>query len=231
MPTVEQFRRRRVAAAIILVLLITGVYFLLKLLFFSSPAPSPSPSPGAAGQIPQTPNGSASPGPTASNATGPTNPNDPGKCSPEALSVEVLADAAEYAVGQQATFTVKITNIGTKTCLVDGGTKAVTLTVLSGQDRIWSSQDCAKDLASRSLLLEPGMSDDRFQQVWKMERSKPQCPAGEPALGVGNYSVTATVAAAGGTGAASSPPRAFKLNPAAPAPVPASPAPVAPPAP
>jgi hypothetical protein len=109
-------------------------------------------------------------------------------------------------VGQPATFTVTITNVGTVPCLTDGGTEAVSLTIMSGNDRIWGSADCLTEPAARPLLLEPGVSDERFVAVWYGERSQEGCPAGLAAPLPGTYTVAAVV---GGT---SSPATVFQIT-------------------
>lgn len=210
MATSPQYTRRRIIAALTIVVIAVGLYLLLRYLLAGGPDPSSSPvSPSPTPTPTDTPEPSPTPTPTADAA--------PGPCAPEALHVTLTADAESYIIGQaQPTFQVTITNVGDVICLADGGTAAVALMVLSGEDRVWNSMDCTANAVSRPLLMEPGISDDRFTDTWNLHRSTEGCPdpGAEPVVGPGTYTVTATV---GGT---SSPAVVFTLQEPPPPPEP-----------
>ena len=127
-------------------------------------------------------------------------------CAPPALTVAIAADAADVPAGVAATFTVTITNGGNTQCVVDAGELQREVVVVSGNDRVWSSKDCAKaDSPARSLLLAPGMTD-KTQIAWNRVRSAQGCPGNLPAPKPGTYQ--ATVALAG----TSSGPTVFRLR-------------------
>lgn len=132
-------------------------------------------------------------------------PGVPG-CAPPTLTVGIAADAADVPAGASPTFTVTITNGGNTACVVDAGELQREVVITSGNDRVWSSKDCARaDSPARSLLLSPGMTDTT-SLAWNRIRSAPGCPGNLPAPGAGTYQ--ATVALAG----TSSGPTVFRLG-------------------
>lgn len=143
-------------------------------------APSPSPSP------------SASPSPPASVApSAPPSPTAPPACGDAVLQVTVVSDAQEYRKGAAPRFTLTVTNIGPRACRRALGAGAVELRVFSGEDRIWSSDDCSKSTGQGILALEPKEARALTVQ-WPGKRTKPGCKTGEVAQ-PGTYRVSARV--------------------------------------
>lgn len=133
-------------------------------------APTASPSPSVEPSV----DPSASPTPTAS-----PSPSAAAACAPTALEVEPAAGESSYAVGASPRLSLSITNTGTTPCTRDLGQAQVELTVTSGRDRIWSSDDCAPGGDPDVVTLEPG--EPVVQSVtWDGRRSLPGC-AGEKA--------------------------------------------------
>lgn len=127
-------------------------------------------------------------------------------CPPEALGLTLAADGASYASGALPTLTVTLTNTGTVDCLVDAGEAQREIVIMSGEDRIWSSRDCAgADVQSRELLLSPGTPDVSSVQ-WQRVRSAVGCPGDQPAAQPGTYSATLTL------GTLAPPPAVFVLE-------------------
>ena len=119
-------------------------------------------------------------------------------CAPPTLTVGITADAASFAAGVSPTFTLTITNAGNTPCVVDAGDLQREVVVVSGNDRIWSSKDCAPaGSPARSLLLAAGMTDTT-QIAWNRVRSAEGCPTGLPEPKPGTYQ--ASVALAGTSG-------------------------------
>ena len=119
-------------------------------------------------------------------------------CVPPTLTVGIAADQAQVAAGVSPTFTITITNAGATACVVDAGELQREVVIVSGNDRIWSSRDCAPaDSPARSLLLSPGMTDTT-QVAWNRVRSAEGCPTGLPEPKPGTYQ--ASVALAGTSG-------------------------------
>lgn len=129
----------------------------------------------------------AAPEPTTSAA-----PLDPTACAPADLDVDVAALPA--GGGAPVDLDVTVTNDGESPCLLDAGAGSLVLTVVSGEDRVWSSGDCAGD-ASRRLLLDAGDSADASVS-WSGARSAPGCADGQGSSGAGTYRVEATLGGA-----------------------------------
>ncbi|GIG40842.1 hypothetical protein [Cellulomonas phragmiteti] len=128
----------------------------------------------------------------------PTSGAEPGvaDCAPEAIALAVAPGAEAFPAGVDPTFEVTVTNSGTEPCLVDVGDAHREVVITSGDDRVWSSLDCAPaDAPARTLLLVGGQSD-ATQLGWARLRSAPGCGGGLPEPGDGTYSVTVAVAGA-----------------------------------
>jgi hypothetical protein len=114
------------------------------------------------------------------------------ECTPEQVQVAATADATSYAPGTTATVGMTITNTGTAPCSLDAGSAALEVLVVSGSDRIWSSDDCQSAPQSRVTTLPPGEAGMLASSVeWPLERSAAGCPEGLEALRPGTYQVSA----------------------------------------
>jgi hypothetical protein len=119
-------------------------------------------------------------------------PVDPGACSPRDLDVTMSATPAS---GEPTNFALTLTNRADAACLLDAGTASLVLTVHSGEDRVWSSGDCAAEPAERKLLLDAGDSTETAIR-WDGTRSAKGCPGGQGTAQVGSYRVAATLGGA-----------------------------------
>jgi len=63
-------------------------------------------------------------------------------------------------------------------------------TVFSGNDRVWSSDDCSPGGGSQVVTLKPGAAPVTFSVTWARKRSAPGCPAGARDVPSGTYRVT-----------------------------------------
>jgi hypothetical protein len=165
-----------------------------------TPTPTPTPTttatqPAAAGQSGATAAAATDapaprPAATAASATGPT-PTAAGKprpttCAAQDIEVTVRADAKRYAATVKPKLYISVVNKGQEPCRFDVGSKALTLVVSSGSDRIWSSDDCQGAGKSDVRLLDPGKAFAAAAQ-WSRVRSAPGCPKGQPAAKPGTY--------------------------------------------
>ncbi|NLI17919.1 MAG: hypothetical protein GX427_03800 [Actinomycetales bacterium] len=116
----------------------------------------------------------------------PTGPStaQPVACDPAALEWALALDGG--AAGSRVTFTLDVVNGSAVSCLVDAGPSLV-LTVVSGEDRIWSNADCSGGEEVR-LLLGPGDATQRAV-VWNGQRSVPGCGAVDSPVLPGTYQV------------------------------------------
>ena len=111
----------------------------------ASATPSTLPTPGT----------SASPDPSAS----PSADASAAPCEDAVLRVEARSVDESYAVGEQRRLELTITNPGAAPCSRDLGQAAVELQVVSGDDRIWSSDDCAPGGEAEVTVLQPGQAE------------------------------------------------------------------------
>lgn len=125
----------------------------------------------------------ATPKPTSDSASaGPTS------CAKAVLSVRLKADKRVYTATEKPKLYLGVKNSGPAACLVDMGSRALSFTIISGKDRIWSSDDCQGKGTSDIRLLKPGQTL-WARAVWGKVRSKPGCPKGQPTAKPGTYVV------------------------------------------
>ena len=112
-------------------------------------------------------------------------------CRPAELRLTMKGDG-RLSVGENTTFTVSMANAGRLTCLTSVAAANFQLTVTSGQDRIWSSRDCAAALTPFDKKLAAGAAF-AWTVSWDGERSVPgaKCRRGEGKLKPGTYWATA----------------------------------------
>lgn len=185
LPASTYWRRRVLLLVVVIVLLLLtmkacGGDAKPDTLAASSPKPSPSavlPSPAASAASPVP---SASPTPAALLT-----------CRDAVLQVTAEADADAYPAGGKPRFTLTVRNIGTVACKRALGPGAVELRVFSGEDRIWSSDDCNESKEQGVLTLPAGAARATTVQ-WGGKRTKPGCESGETAQ-PGTYRVSARV--------------------------------------
>ncbi len=176
--------RRRVFLGL---LALIGLLLLLKAcggsddpsLVSAGPTASPTPSASVAAVA------SPSPSPSA-NASAP-----PSVCGDAALKVTAESDAKTYTSGAAPRFTLTVTNTGPVPCRRALGPDVIELRVFSGEDRIWSSDDCNRAKGQGVLLLAAGEARALTVQ-WPGKRTKPDCVTGKVAL-PGTYRVSARV--------------------------------------
>lgn len=125
----------------------------------------------------------ATPKPTSdSAAAGPTS------CAKAVLTVRLKADKRVYGANEKPKLYLGVKNSGPVACLADMGSRALSFTIISGKDRIWSSDDCQGKGTSDIRLLKPGQTL-WARAVWGKVRSKPGCPKGQPTAKPGTYVV------------------------------------------
>lgn len=132
-------------------------------------------------------------------------PEDPGPCVPKHLQVVATADAGSYPAGASPQLGALVRNTGEAACVVDLGEPAVTLLVVSGSDRIWSSDDCESEPSSAPAAVEPA-GEQSVTVDWPLQRSAEGCPSDLPEPRPGTYQLTAAV------GGVTSTPVSFSLK-------------------
>jgi hypothetical protein len=133
-------------------------------------------------------------------------PAAPVDCEPDALQVTLTASGQLFDEATDPVLTATITNVGDVPCTVDAGDANREVLITSGQDRIWSSKDCATpDAASRQLLLASGAADT-VELTWDRSRTAEGCPTDLPEPRSGTYQAVGTL------GTVSSVPVVFALQ-------------------
>ncbi|MDR1768798.1 MAG: hypothetical protein LBR32_10305 [Propionibacteriaceae bacterium] len=118
--------------------------------------------------------------PTASSA-------GPAACNPANIDLSVVGFQRVKTTDKQV-FQVTATNSGPHICVLEIKPAWLVLTVTSGNDRIWSTQDCDKNVESASATLLPGASWEGSVD-WTMRRSSTGCKLAKSLLKAGTYSV------------------------------------------
>lgn len=151
----------------VVVILIAALVFLITRLFGGSKEAEPQPTTSSEQQQSE------------------SSPDSP--CVPADLEVKLVSGPEAVEVGSEAEFEVAVINGGAEACTVDVGAESRVLTITSGNDRIWSSQDCAsEDAASRLVLLRAG-SEHTDTAVWDGARSDADCSQDLPKPRPGTY--------------------------------------------
>lgn len=130
--------------------------------------------------------------PASSSPPGTSRPLEPvASCVDSALSVTGATDRASYPSGAAPILAIRIRNNGATPCRRDIGPGARGLTVLSGADRIWSSDDC-EGTAMAVVTLAPGETRS-YTLRWSRHRSRRGCPGPGPAARPGVYRLYASL--------------------------------------
>jgi len=131
------------------------------------------------------------PSPVASPSPSPTAPAAIGPCRNATLEITAESDAVTYPSGAAPKFTLTVRNSGSVPCRRALGPGAVELRVFSGEDRIWSSDDCNESKEQGVQTLPSGAARATTVQ-WSGKRTKPGCDTGAAAQ-AGTYRVSARV--------------------------------------
>ena len=169
--------RRGLVIAVLAALIVAVVWLLLPrpaVVAASPTGTSPSPS-GPASATSQT----AQPTPSA------TKPAGPQACDPAQMRLTV-AGFQRVKVSTKQVFTLSVINGGSEPCVLTISPDTYSLTVSSGDDRIWSTADCDKWLPAKKLTVKPETAHE-FTVEWPLRRSSATCKTGKDKLRPGTY--------------------------------------------
>ena len=139
-------------------------------------------TPAAADTASAAPSRSADLGPSPSPSADPTPDPSVPVCQDADLTVQVRTATLQYRVGEQLPIRVTVRNAAVQACTAALGQGGLEVRVLSGSDRIWSSDDCDADRGAGQTTLQPGRAEV-VQVSWSGRRSRPGCRGpGEQAL-------------------------------------------------
>ncbi|MHA7132053.1 hypothetical protein [Oerskovia turbata] len=172
-PSTGTLRVRRLVALVLLAVIVVGVVMLVRAaIAFGT------------GLLADEPEGKVAPPPPQEVAT-----TGYKACGANDVTLWLASSQSEYAVGEKPSFTITLTHVGRRPCLIDASTAVQEVVITSGSDRIWSSADCPAE--PHDLLMAEG--DVWTQNVtWSRERSGPECATGLPATGAGTYVASVT---------------------------------------
>ncbi|MGF7122851.1 hypothetical protein [Rhodococcus sp. BE178] len=113
-------------------------------------------------------------------------------CADQSLALKVSPDRPQYKAGDEPSFSIAITNIGTSKCERDlgSGLQQALVYSLNGSNRLWSNVDCYPDADPAMQVLEPG-GQARFTVKWSGTTSEPGCKAPRVQVAPGAYTVVA----------------------------------------
>ncbi len=113
-------------------------------------------------------------------------------CADQSLAIKATPDQPQYKIGDEPSFTIAITNIGTSKCERDLGSAMQQALVysLDGNKRLWSNVDCYPSADPAVQILEPG-GQARFTVKWSGKTSEPGCTAPRNQVPPGGYTVIA----------------------------------------
>jgi hypothetical protein len=136
----------------------------------------------------------STPKPSTTSTTAPPSPTGgaPAGCQDADLEVTPDTDSATYALGASPKLSVAVKNVSSTPCTRDLGSGAVELLVMSGSDRVWSSDDCNSSKAKDVVTLAPG-AQRVIPITWAGKRSKPGCAGDRPEVKAGTYVLTARI--------------------------------------
>ncbi len=210
-PPPSVYRRRRVVALVLALLLFLLLAWAATAIVGALRGEDDATTTATAGQASQEPSGE--PAPSSTPASSEPESSEPESSEPESsapaaapsesaggstdcpaevVSVVATADQPSYTLGGAATVGMTITNTGSAACQLDAGSAALELMVVSGEDRIWSSDDCQEAEENRPTTVEPGEAGALASSVqWPLERSAEGCSEDLPALRPGTYQLSA----------------------------------------
>lgn len=125
---------------------------------------------------------------TPTRTTTPPPPRDT-KCSGSDVRVEVLPANRKIASGSALNFVVRLDAVsdGCKATIDPG---ALTVTVMSGNDLIWTTTHCGQAIPRATLVVAKG-KQAASTVPWNGHRSGPGCLPGQPVAKPGTYVVKA----------------------------------------
>lgn len=109
------------------------------------------------------------------------------------LGLAAGSDQTKYSVGDQPELSILVTNKGTDPCVQDLADAQIVLRVYNGESRVWGSHDCKIEPGTDDRTLMGG-STVRVSIVWSGLSSQPKCAGTRQRVGVGTYTLFASLA-------------------------------------
>lgn len=137
---------------------------------------------------------------TTTESSGPSEEElaNPQACRSEAIDLSIAPEETTVSAGSGVKVPITITNDGDVQCLIDVGNDALQMNVTSGEDTVWTTQQCATNPQENEVLLAPG-ADEQDVITWSGTRSSEDCPDDAPVAEAGTYEIEVRVSADGGS--------------------------------
>src|SRR4051794_37895370 len=152
----------------------------------SAASPSAPSSTGAAASA--SPRPSVSPSGSAPAAAAAADPAT--TCSPGSMALRIASDAPSYPAGVSPVLTLSVVDVGTAACVVDLGSTATSLTVLSAGKPVWASNACG-DKTAGPVPLTPAAAE--MLRVTGDRTGNVNAGGSPGALPAGQYEIVARV--------------------------------------
>jgi cytoskeletal protein RodZ len=153
----------------------------------SDPQQNPSSAPAAQTTPTSTPTSTAT-GKKTDKPTKTTPPADQ-KCAGSDVRIEVLPANRKIVSGSVLNFVVRLDAVSDE-CKATVDSTALTVTVMSGNDLIWTTTHCGQAIPRATLVVAKG-KQAASTVGWNGRRSGPGCLPGQPAAKPGTYTVKA----------------------------------------
>lgn len=136
----------------------------------------------------------ASPDATTSAAAASDSTDAARACGASDVTITTTANPATVAEDVLPAFDVNLAHTGASACMIDTEADGTELLITSGDDRIYSSNDCPKDeaIAATRLILEPKSQED-ISVTWNRQRSLPKCATETATPNAGTYKASLTI--------------------------------------
>jgi hypothetical protein len=130
--------------------------------------------------------------PPVAGTSAPTTSDSARTCDAAQLAVVAVTNRTSYRVGAHPVLTMQVTNTAAVACVQDLADRQVLLRVYNGESRVWGSHDCKTLPGSDDRVLLPGATI-RISIVWSGYSSQPHCGGTRQRVGIGTYTLYASL--------------------------------------
>lgn len=111
-------------------------------------------------------------GPTKTKKTKVPLPEPEGDCSPD--DIVISTDLSQVTGGDEIKLPLTLTTESSPACIWEVSADTMTLTITSGSDEIWTSQECGKAVGKREVVVR-AETETEIDVVWSGRRSDDDC--------------------------------------------------------
>jgi len=178
-PSNVYWRRRLVLGLGILAVIVVIILIIVKP-GSGTPSPEKTNPSGASSQTPEEPTG------------------DPKECKASAIKVTAISDKNGYQAGEKPAVSLTIENTGAAACTFSVGPDVQKYVIKTGDETVWSSDDCAATSEPVTVTLESEDPLSTAPIVWDRTKSSADtCEGDRPAVTAGGASYHLSVSVNG----------------------------------